>query len=581
MVAAAVSGDAQTPKFRDEHSRRPPSLKDNSNGVGVHRKPKSRSVSSRYMSMSSPSTTSTSTSSSNSSSSASSSSRRFPSPLIPRNSASASASPRRSASVDRRRAAASRPLIPELDVSVSAATKLLATSTRSLSVSFQGKAFSLPISKAKVTTTQSSPNLRKGMPEKRRTITPLKGEGNHQPDQYLRWPAVTSKGFGSGNGKLSYQSMIDERSCRPSLHDNNVLHDSLWVPSDSDSVSSGSTNSGPKDCSRGRNVAHGIIASARFWQETNSQLRRLQDPGSHLETSPLGSKLIAPPKLRRYSSDGGPSRAISPSPPVRPAAGGSGIRQAFPSKATKSPLRGHSPSRIRNSVSTISSNYVETTPSVLSFAVDVRRGKVGENRIVAAHSLRLLYNRHLQWRIVNARMDSVLFVQKHNTEKHLWNAWITTSDIRDTLTRKIYRLRLLRAKLKLASIIKGQMTFLEDWASLEKDQSISLLSAIEALKASTLRLPVNGGVMADTVSLKDAIHSAVDVIQAMGSSIHSLLLLVEEVNCPATEIVKVTSKERALLKQCTDRISILTAAQVGESSLRMHIMQQSRRRKLN
>lgn len=40
-----------------------------------------------------------------------------------------------------------------------------------------------------------------------------------------------------------------------------------------------------------------------------------------------------------------------------------------------------------------------------------------------------------------------------------------------------------------------QNAFLEDWASLERNHSISLLGAIEALKASTLRLPVVGAIV--------------------------------------------------------------------------------------
>lgn len=39
------------------------------------------------------------------------------------------------------------------------------------------------------------------------------------------------------------------------------------------------------------------------------------------------------------------------------------------------------------------------------------------------------------------------------------------------------------------------MKSMEDWASLDKDHSVSLLGAIGALKASTLRLPVIGGAM--------------------------------------------------------------------------------------
>ncbi|KAL0387065.1 UNVERIFIED_CONTAM: QWRF motif-containing protein 2 [Sesamum radiatum] len=457
MMVAAVSGaastttttDPQNPKTTasqdDEHSRRPPLLpseKDNSNAVANNqRKPKSRIVSSRYMSPS----TSTSTSNSSSISSSSSSSRRYPSPLLSRNSTPASNAPslgaKRSVSVDRRRPAAARPLIPDLDSKngncseVSAATKLLVTSTRSLSVSFQGEAFSLPISKTKVA--PSSPNLssvRKGTPERRRSSTPLRGKvdgvgdqvENSKPADQHRWPARNrlvnplsrslncsggggerSKLIGSGDAIRSLQqSMIEER--RPSLDgrlsldlgnsellkvpradDGNSVNNELSMPSDltasdSDSVSSGST-SGVQECdgaSNGRNGRRGIVVSAKFWQETNSRLRRLQDPGSPLSTSP-GSKLIVPPKLRRYSSDGPLSSLSSPRTMSSPVRGG--IRSASPGKLMtpvgSSPSRGHSPSRIRNAVSTISNNFVET-PSVLSFAVDVRRGKLGRTELL-------------------------------------------------------------------------------------------------------------------------------------------------------------------------------------------------------
>lgn len=635
MMVAAVSGAASTtgpqnPKTaaaaaQDEHSRRPPLLpseKDNSNGVANNqRKPKSRVVSSRYMSPS----TSTSTSNSSSVSSSSSYSRRYPSPLISRNSTPVSngptSCPKRSVSVDRRRPAAVRPLMPDLDskngnaAEISAATKLLVTSTRSLSVSFQGEAFSLPISKTKAA--PPSPNLssvRKGTPERRRGSTPLRGGGdqveNSKPADHNRWPARNrvvnplsrsldcrgdrTKVMGSTNAIRTLQQLMnDER--RPSLDgrlsldlgnsdiqkaapDGNSVNNELSVPSDltasdSDSISSDST-SGVQEfggASNGRNGPRGIVVSARFWQETNTRLRRLQDPGSPLSMS-ASSKLIVPPNLKRSSSDG-PLMSY-PRTMSSPARGG--IRPASPSKLMtpvgSSPSRGHSPSRIRNAVSTINNNFIET-PSVLSFAVDVRRGKVGENRIFDAHLLRLLYNRNLQWRFVNARTEAVMSVQKHSAEKNLWNAWIAISDLRDTVTKKRHRLQLLRQKLKLASILKGQMTLLEDWASVEKDQSVSLLGAIEALKASTLRLPVVGGAIANVVSLKDAVGSAVDVMHGMASSICSLLPVIEEANALVTELAQVTAKERALLEQCTDFISLLAAMQVQDTSLRTHIIQ--------
>ncbi|RVX00058.1 Protein snowy cotyledon 3 [Vitis vinifera] len=84
-------------------------------------------------------------------------------------------------------------------------------------------------------------------------------------------------------------------------------------------------------------------------------------------------------------------------------------------------------------------------------------------------------------------------------------------------------LQLMRQKLKLTTILKGQIMYLDEWGPMDRDHSNSLSGAIEALKASTLRLPVVSGARADIQNLKDAICSAVDVMQAMASSICSLL----------------------------------------------------------
>jgi hypothetical protein len=180
--------------------------------------------------------------------------------------------------------------------------------------------------------------------------------------------------------------------------------------SDSDSVSSGST-SGVPEIGKRKTAPRGITVSARFWQETNSRLRRLQDPGSPLSTSP-GSRMGVSPKAiqsKRFSSDGPLSspRMLAASP-IRGA-----TRPASPSKlwttSASSPSRGmSSPSRVRSMSS--------SSPSILSFSVDLRRGKMGEDRIVDAHMLRLLYNRYLQWRFVNAREDATFMVQRLNAE---------------------------------------------------------------------------------------------------------------------------------------------------------------------
>ncbi|OVA09319.1 Protein of unknown function DUF566 [Macleaya cordata] len=623
---------------RSSNPTRPPLLpSERDNGLtSSSRRPKSKEITSRYMS-------SANYSFSSSSSSSSSSSRRCPSPLTSTSTTTSTPLPvlKRSQSVERRRPVTPRPTTPLPDSrpnnasQVSTASKILFTSTRSLSVSFQGESFSLPISKTKATPPPNLSNARKSTPERRRT-TPMRekvgGERdqveNSKPSDQHRWPGRTrqvnpltrsmdctvekKKIFGSGVLVQGlHQSMIDEsrrasfdgrlhtnssnaellKSVQVAIDDSNSANGSA-VPSDltasdSDSVSSGS-NSGVQECGaviKGRGLSRGISVPARFWQETNSRLRRLQDPGSPLSSTTTGSRGMAQPKLipaRKSLSD---SPIASPrtvpisrtmSSPLR-----GPVRPASPSKvmtpSTSSPSRGMlSPARMRNAVGGTMSNQSINTPSILSFAADVRRGKMGETRIVDAHLLRLLYNRNLQWRFVNARSDAALLVQRITAEKNLYNAWVTMSELRDSVTVKRIKLQLRRQNLKLTSILKGQMTYLEEWAVLDRDHSSSLSGAIEALKASTLRLPVVGGARADIQNVKDAVGSAVDVMQAMASSICYLLSKVEEVNSLVAELANVTAQERALLDQSKDLLSTLAAMQVKECSLRTHLLQLKR-----
>ncbi|RID80190.1 hypothetical protein BRARA_A02871 [Brassica rapa] len=585
------------------------------------RRPTLKNVPSRYLSPSPSHSHSHSTSSITSSSSALlKTSKRYPSPLLSRATPPASnrinapsSLPNRSQSVDRRRPSQT----PVAEMSVAA--KMLITSTRSLSVSFQGEVFSLPISKKKeITTTTTTPvSHRKPTPERRRSPQVRDQRENSKPvdhQQQQLWPGASTRGssksavssvsknvdcecddrgkklgsmlqqssrvsidgrlgldLGEGDGVLELR---DERKTR-------FTSTSDFTASDSDSVSSGSTN-GAQERGERRSSQRNVIASAKFWQETNTRLRRFQDPSSPRCSSPssrissISSKLS---QSKRFAGDG--PLVSSPRGMASPIRGGA-TRPASPIKvkatATSSTARAlSSPCRVRNGVSEQMNAYNRNLPSILCFTADIRRGKIGEDRVMDAHLLRLLYNRHLQWRFANARADSTFMVQRLSAEKNLWNAWVSISDLRHSVTLKRIRLLLLKQKLKLASILKEQMGYLEEWSLLDRDHSNSLLGATEALKASTLRLPIIGKAVVDILDLKHAVSSAVDVMHAMASSIFSLTSKVDGMNSVMAEMVNITAQETVLLEQCQGFLSIVAAMQVKDCSLKTHIIQLSRK----
>lgn len=510
---------------------------------------------------------------------------------------------RRAQSVERRRTATPRPNSLDLRASsgngeVSAAQRLLFTSARSLSVSFQGESFSLQVSKAK-----PLPSARKGTPERRKATTPTRAaeqtENSRLATDQRRWPGRLRQGncmtqsldctddrkkVGGSASRVvrALQNSMADVSARICPEQEKAVE---LAASDTESVSSGST-SGTQDCGNGgggaqgpRGGPRGIEVPARFWQETNYRLQRQQEPCSPSERKTVGiktmastTKLLAPKKLSIDSPVSSPRGVVNSRGQFSPVRGAA--RPASPNRL--SPSRGMSPSRVRSAGAGAPNGNMSNTPSILSFAADIRKGRIADSRMVDAHSLRILHNRVLQWRFVNARADAALSAQTLNAERSLYTARITTSKLRESVRAKRTELQLLKQNLKLTSILKGQMTYLEEWALMDQDYCSSLSGATEALKASTLRLPVVGGAKADVQNVKDAICSALDVMQAMGSSVCLLLSKVGDANSLVAELSHVSAKERALLDQCNDLLSIIAAFQVKECSLRTHIVQQKR-----
>lgn len=464
---------------------------------------------------------------------------------------------------------------------------------RSLSVSFQSDTISIPVSKKEKPVANASdrtlrpalnvahkhpesPTMRKPTPEKKRS--PLKGKNasdqseNSKPadglsfrliDQH-RWPSRIG-GRVSSNALNRSVDCADIRTFNTSISGAGVS--SLRRLSISDESS--------KPLQRASTDAVRLLSPAGR-NRIESQMKSLDDFSRELR--PYKSATATPTHKAGLGFAGVRSQPLSapgsrlPSPIRTPVLSSSSSRGVSPSRSRPStpPSRGVSPSRIRQTNSSIQSNNLI---SVLSFIADFRKRKKGAAHIEDAHHLRLRYNRYLQWRFANARAEAVLYIQNAISQKTLYNVWITTLSLWESVIRKRISLQQLKLRLKLNSVLNDQMTYLDDWALLERDHIHALSGAVEDLEASTLRLPVTGGAMADIEHLKVAICQAVDVMQAMGSAICSLLLQVEGMNNLISDVAVIAVQEKNMLDECEMLLASVAAMQVEESSLRMHLMQ--------
>ncbi|KAL0345914.1 UNVERIFIED_CONTAM: AUGMIN subunit [Sesamum radiatum] len=378
---------------------------------------------------------------------------------------------------------------------------------RSLSVSFQSDTFSLPVTKREKPVSHTPSD---------RTLRPSSNVAHRQAESPVsRKPTPERK-----RSPLKGKNSADQ-----------------------------SENSKPVDSSHPRLVDQHRWPSRASGKVSTALSRSIDLADKTSKTSSVSCSGTGTPSLRRLSLDGtskpllkstsdllmqiSRARALSlPTPGSRPPSP-SLSRGVSPSraKAVNPSSRGPSPARVRSSSP---SRQPQSSTSVLSFIADIKKGKKAANHIEDVHQLRLLYNRHLQWRYANARTDAALQSQKVKAER-----LGAIGDLWDSIMEKRIDLQQLRLKLNLYSVLNKQLTCLDEWASIERDHVNSLTWAIQDLQASTIRIPITGGARGDIETVKAAICSAVDVMQAMGSSLCSILS--RSTNSQAREYEKVVA----------------------------------------
>ncbi|KAH7688281.1 QWRF family protein [Dioscorea alata] len=298
---------------------------------------------------------------------------------------------------------------------------------------------------------------------------------------------------------------------------------------------------------------------------------RVVSPRRLLASNCSGNRLRQPASMATYVTRSNRTQSFSSSSLHRPLSPKKSLASSTTSRGTQSPSKTRSSSPF--SSSSTSTGQAAAMSSVLDYIVDARKGKKSANQIEDTYHLRLLYNRNLQWRFLNAISVAASVIQKVATEDALCGVWNTTSELRDFVNLKRVNLLCLKEEMKLDVILREQLAYLEDWAALEKEHSGSLSAATEALKASTLCLPVSGGAKVDVRAIKNAISSAVDTMQKIGSSICYSLSKVVNMNHLATELSDAAMIEMAMLDECGDLLASAAAMQMQEFSLRTQLMQ--------
>ncbi|XP_073157587.1 protein ENDOSPERM DEFECTIVE 1-like [Henckelia pumila] len=329
----------------------------------------------------------------------------------------------------------------------------------------------------------------------------------------------------------------------------------------------------------GRNGCTQVSAAARLLQEVTSDMEKKL---SKISTSRDDSDSCRVTFTDQSSSSCPNSPLCVPTSKLR---SGPDTRSSMPDvdkwTAERNPSNaGTIPSDFTRSLNFSSSLKVgvgTSLPPHPSFSIksglDVRKGKKLSSHSEDVHSLKILSNHHLQWRLANAKAEASIRAQQQEAEKKLYSLGCEITNKRQDVQRKRNELSALRGIQTLTSIVEAQMPYLDEWSTTEEDYTSSLSGITHALLSSSARLPVSGEVRADVEELENAMSSAYKVVESIGSRVQRFMEKAEEMDGSVSELARMVGRERVHIEECGDLLAKTCKSQVEECSLRGTLIQ--------
>ncbi|WJZ99450.1 hypothetical protein VitviT2T_017895 [Vitis vinifera] len=135
------------------------------------------------------------------------------------------------------------------------------------------------------------------------------------------------------------------------------------------------------------------------------------------------------------------------------------------------------------------------------------------------HQFRLLHNRLLQWRFVNARADSVNQNITNQTQSNLIYALDSLTQLQHSVVQKKLQLARENLEMKLNFILHSQIRPLEAWGDMERQHLSAVSVTKDCLNSVVCRVPLIEGAEVNSQSASLALCHALD----LAASIKSML----------------------------------------------------------
>ncbi|CAA7021597.1 unnamed protein product [Microthlaspi erraticum] len=301
-----------------------------------------------------------------------------------------------------------------------------------------------------------------------------------------------------------------------------------------------------------------------FTLTKQSQSKPFKENSHRLDAAP--TPIVPPPSKSRLSQH----RLLTASPATR-LLQLSGISASFPS----SPLSSCN-GRESGLFSRLGSSLPPVAPNTKIPVESKKQRKVSE-QLEDVHSLKLLHNRHLQWRFANANAQVKTQTQRAQTEAMLYSFGLKISELNDSAQSKRIELQCLSRVKALLAVTDSQSPCLEQWSAIEEEYSASLSQTIQALSNASLRLPLDADINVENKELADALVGASKVLDGITQNVGNYTSMAKEMEILVSELARVNSRGRSLTEDCGLELLKTQASHIEECSLRIQLIQHQKK----
>ncbi|KAK7263618.1 hypothetical protein RJT34_31211 [Clitoria ternatea] len=209
---------------------------------------------------------------------------------------------------------------------------------------------------------------------------------------------------------------------------------------------------------------------------------------------------------------------------------------------------------------------------ILSMGLDLFRSKkcstsvVGIGNFEAVHELRVLENRLMQWRFVNAKALAVNDTLCHQAESNLIYAWDGLAKLKHSVMQKKIELEREKLQMKLYFVLHSQMKLLETWGSMERQYLAAITVMKESLHSVVCKVPLLEGAKVDIQLASLTQQDASDLTASIKSMLSTFIPSACKTAELLSELAEVVAQEKLLLQEFHDlfeTMCILECARVS------------------